>query len=326
MKAFITGATGFVGSHIAERLLEAGWEVDALVRAPDRPSWLDGIPGARKVPGSLEDPAALEGAARGADCIIHSAGLVKARNEAEYFRTNVDGTRAVLEAALKAGGSVRRFVHISSQAAHGPARNGNPVSEDEAPAPITPYGRSKLAGERAVLARKDDLPVTVIRPPAVYGPRDRDIFIYFKLASRGIVPIVGSAAKKLSLVYVKDLARATVDAAVSDRAAGETYFITSGHHDWNELSGAVARAVGRGRRIVIPAFVLVAVAWIAEAAGLLSRRAVTLNRHKAREILQKAWLCSHARAHDHFGYEPEWSLDRGMAETASWYRKEGWIK
>jgi nucleoside-diphosphate-sugar epimerase len=326
VKAFVTGATGFVGSHIAERLIATGWEVAALVRSPDRPSWLDAIPGAKKIRGSLAARATLEDAVKDADCIVHCAGLVKARSEAEYFGTNVEGTRTLLDAALAACRGLKRFVHISSQAAHGPAPDGRPVSEDAPPAPITPYGRSKLESERVVLARKDDIPVTVIRPPAVYGPRDRDIFIYFKLAARGIVPIVGAADRRLSLVYVKDLARAAVDAAQSERAAGETYFITSGHHDWNELSAAVARAVGRGRRLAVPAFVLVGAAWIAEAAGFLSRRAVTLNRHKAREILQKAWLCSHERAADHFGYEPEWGLDRGMAETASWYRKEGWIK
>ncbi len=325
MRAFVTGATGFVGSHLAERLLAEGWEVDALVRAPDRPSWLDLLPAVRKIPGSLAEKDRIERAVSGADVIFHSAGLVKARNEAEYFRANVDGTRNVLEAVIDAGGEVKRFVQISSQAAAGPSPNGSPVTEDDRPRPITPYGRSKLAGERIVLDRKGDLPVTVIRPPAVYGPRDRDIYIYFKLASRGIVPVVGSLKRRVSLVYVEDLVKGIVDAAHEEKAAGRTYFITSGNYDWDELSKGVARAVGRGRRIPIPAALLVCVAAICDAAGFVTRRATTLNRHKAREILQDAWNCSHERAREDFGYEPAWDLDRGMAHTAEWYRKEGWI-
>jgi nucleoside-diphosphate-sugar epimerase len=325
VKAFVTGATGFVGSHLAELLLAEGWEVDALVRSPKKARWLDRLPAVNRVPGSLADRDVMARVVAGADLIVHSAGLVKARNEAEYFRTNVDGTRAVVEAALRGGRHLTRLVLISSQAAAGPSRNGNAVTEDAPPQPITPYGRSKLAAEREVLAHKDDLPVTVIRPPAVYGPRDKDIFIYFKLASRGIVPVVGSAKRRVSLVYVKDLARGTVDAATSEKTQGSIYFLTSGVYAWEELAAAVSRAVGRGKRIYIPPAILFGLSWIVEAGGFVARRAVTLNHHKAREIVQQAWYCTHARAEEDFGYRPEWNLDRGMAETVSWYRKEGWI-
>lgn len=325
MKAFVTGATGFVGSHLTERLLSEGYDVDALVRAPERASWLDRLPAVRRIPGSLADRDRLDRAAAGADLIFHSAGLVKARTEAEYFKANADGTRNVLEAALKAGSRLKRFVLISSQAAAGPSPDGHPITEDDPPRPITPYGRSKLAGEEIVLDRKDDLPVTIIRPPAVYGPRDRDIYIYFKLASRGIVPVTGSLKRRISLVHVNDLVTGIVGAALEEKGAGQTYFITSGNYDWDELSSGVARAVGRGRRIPIPAALLRCVAAICDVVGFVTRHAMTLNGHKAREILQDAWNCSHERAREHFGYEPEWDLDRGMAQTAEWYRKEGWI-
>ncbi len=325
MKALVTGATGFVGSHLAELLLDEGWEVAALVRAPKRKSWLDLIPAVRKIEGSLEDPASLAAAAAGADYIFHAAGLVKARSEGEYLRTNGDGTRAMVEAALKTAGSLKRFVYISSQASAGPAEGRVPVTEKAMPRPITPYGRSKLTGERAVLERAKDLPATIIRPPAVYGPRDRDIFIYFKLASLGIVPIVGRPDRILSLVHVLDLVRGILEAALSSRAEGETYFITSGDHDWKELSQAVSRAVGRGFRIRLPGAILAAAAYLAEAAGMVTGRAVTLNRYKAREILQDAWLCSRQKAAGDFGFQPRWSLEEGMGATAAWYRKEGWI-
>lgn len=325
MKAFVTGATGFVGSHLAEGLLAEGYEVDALVRAPERASWLDGMPAVRKIAGSLADRDRIERAAAGADLIVHSAGLVKARTEADYFRANADGTRNVLDAALRAGRQLKRFVQISSQAAAGPSPDGHPITEDEPPRPITPYGRSKLAGEKIVLEHKADLPVTIIRPPAVYGPRDRDIYIYFKLAARGIVPVTGSLKRRVSLVHVADLVKGILAAAASEAAAGETYFITSGNYDWDELSAGVARAVGRGRRIAIPAALLRGVAALCDVVGFATRRAMTLNGHKAREILQDAWNCSHGRAAEHFGYEPAWDLEGGLAQTAEWYRTEGWI-
>jgi len=326
MRALVTGATGFVGSHMAEHLIAEGFEVSALVRPRKKRSWLDDLPAVERIPGSLEDFASLDRAVRDADYVFHAAGLVKARNEREYFRANADGTRSLLEAVLRSGNKIKRFVQISSQAAVGPANSGTPVNEETPPHPITPYGRSKLAGERAVLEKKDDLPVSIIRPPAVYGPRDRDIFIYFKLASRGIVPLVGSSKRRLSLVHVKDLAAGTAACALSDRTEGGTYFLTSSDQDWAELSETVARAVGRGMRITIPSAVLFVAAFISETAGALIGRAVTLNRHKAKEIVQEAWLCSNKRAREDFGYAPEWDLERGITETAAWYRRKGWIR
>lgn len=325
MKALVTGATGFVGSHLAELLLCKGWEVTALVRFPERKSWLDLFPAITKAPGCLEDPASLAAAAAGADFIFHAAGLVKARSEAEYLRTNGDGTRALVDAALRKRGALKRFIYISSQAAAGPSVHGTATTEEAPPRPITPYGRSKLTGERAVIERAGELPATIIRPPAVYGPRDRDIFIYFKLASLGIVPIVGSPERVLSLVHVLDLVRGIVLAAESDQAEGNTYFITSGDHNWRELAAAVSGAVGRGVVVRLPGPILRAAACFAEAAGFVMRRAVTLNRYKAQEILEDAWLCSRQKAVTDLSYEPEWSLAQGMEATAAWYRKEGWL-
>jgi len=325
MKAFVTGATGFIGSHIAEKLLAQGWDVDVLVRAPDRPSWLDLIPKANKVPGSLDNVAALERAVERAELIIHSAGRVQARSEGEYDATNVDGTCNLLEAARRSAAKLTRFVHISSQAAGGPSTNGRFVTENDPPGPITPYGRSKLSSERVVQEFGKDVPFTIIRPPAVYGPRDRGVYLYFKLAANGFVPVVGSPQRQVSLVHVHDLVAGTLSAAGSAQAAGETYYLTSGHWNWEELSSGVIRAVGRGRKVRLPAFVLSVVSAILHTAAGVLGKAVVLDRHKAREILQAAWLCSHAKASEHFGYTPAYDLDRGMQETARWYREQGWI-
>jgi dihydroflavonol-4-reductase len=326
MKALVTGATGFIGSHLTEALLSEGAEVRALARSPLRLRWLKDVAGIDVQYGTLEDEASLKQALRGVDVVFHTAGVVKAREARTYFQVNAQGTARLLDAVGQAGSGIKRFVHVSSQAAAGPGPDFEPLDEDAPPRPITPYGRSKLEAEKCVLEWKDRIPVTVVRPPAVYGPRDVDIFIYFKLAGRGIVPIPGFGRRMVSIVYVKDLVRGILLAAANRDAVGKTFYITSGDHDWTEIAKTLKQAMGRGKAIRLPVTMLKLAALISETFSCLGQSAAAFNRHKALELTQRAWLCSSERARRVLGYRPEWPLDQGMRVTAAWYRNAGWLQ
>src|SRR5438105_10238363 len=171
MRVLLTGGSGFLGSFVAEQLAAEGHVVRALVRPRSERKVLDKLPRVELAPGAIEDRASLGAAVDGVDAVVHVAGIVKARRPAEFFEVNTQGTRNLLEAAMRR--PVPRFVYVSSLAAVGPSADGTPVPDDVEPRPVTHYGRSKLEAERAVLAAKDRLHVTVVRPPLIYGPRDR---------------------------------------------------------------------------------------------------------------------------------------------------------
>ena len=178
---------------------------------------------------------------QGADLVFHLAGLTKARNAEEYQRANAVATRRLIEACLAGNENIYRFLYCSSLAASGPSQDGKPLFEDSQPQPLSDYGKSKLKGETITREYADRLPITIIRPPAVYGPRDRDILLFFQCVSKGILPLIGNLQRQLSLVYVKDLVDGIHTAAVSGRAVGETYFLTDGAvHSWWNVAQAIA--------------------------------------------------------------------------------------
>src|ERR1700722_12501724 len=187
MKVLVTGASGFLGSHVADQLTRGGHDVRALVRKSSKRDFLERLDRIEFAYGSVEDAAKVADAVKGVDAIIHSAGLVKARSPEEFHRTNVDGTRNLIEAAKVHAPKLRRFVLVSSLAAAGPSLDGVPLDRDGA-GPVTHYGRSKLEAERVVLAAKDSLPVTILRPGAIYGPRDQEILVFFKSVKSGVLP------------------------------------------------------------------------------------------------------------------------------------------
>ncbi len=205
MKVLVTGGSGFLGGYVCEMLAQGGHVVRALVRRSSNRKVLEAISSLEFAEGSVEDAASVDRAAEGVDAVIHCAALVKARNADEFFKTNVDGTKNVLEAAKKAK-TVKRFVFVSSLAAIGPSKDGGVISPDQEPnpPPVTNYGRSKLEAERLVRAAKDDLRVVVIRPPLVYGPRDSETLEFFQWVARGVRLSYGDGTNTLSIVYAGD--------------------------------------------------------------------------------------------------------------------------
>ena len=201
MKALVTGATGFVGSHLVDKLIEKNYEVYCLKRKTSSTKWLDGK-NVKYVEGDLFSNDALESCIKDMDYVFHVAGVVKAKNKEGFYHGNSDSTKNLLEIAYKVNPGLKKFIFVSSLAACGPAKTDKPVDESTVPDPITTYGLSKLKAEEEVFKYRDKFPISIVRPPAVFGPRDTEILIYFKTFSKGLNSVIGFDAKYLSLVYV----------------------------------------------------------------------------------------------------------------------------
>lgn len=327
MRVVVTGGSGFLGSHIAEQLAQAGHTVVALVRRSSNRKFLSTLPGVELAEGSVEDRDAVFRAVEGADAVVHSAGLVKARSEDEFHTTNVLGTRYLLEAARERAPGLRRFVHVSSLEASGPSRDGQPVSPDQE-APVTAYGRSKLLAEKECLKVKGSLPVTILRPAAIYGPRDVEILEAFRAVKRRQYPVIGDGSMRGCYVFGPDCARACVQAIEADVPSGATYFVDDGvPRTMREAMGELLpAALGRQPlvRFGVPLGVLSLASYGVEAYGKARGKAVMLTRDKV-AMLKNHWVSSSDRTKSDLGWEPEMSLPDGFRHTAEWYAREGWL-
>jgi dihydroflavonol-4-reductase len=326
MRALVTGASGFIGSHLVDLLLAKKYEVRVLLRRTSSLEWLKDLP-IEFVYGDLFSADALQQAVAGVDYVYHSAGLTKAKTPEIYLRANAEGTRNLLEAVKTRNPGIKRFVQISSQAAVGPSPGATPVNENTDPAPLTSYGKSKWMAEQECHRFFSDFPVTIVRPPAVFGPRDRDIFEFFHTVAKGIQPMVGFSEKYLSLIHARDLVRGFVMAGESPRGAGETYFITSKrYYGWKEIGDLTSHILGkRVLRVRIPQFGVFAIAAIAEGLATFSSKPALVNFEKARDMVQGYWTCDHQKAARDLGFEQELTLEQGIQDTIDWYRQMRWL-
>jgi dihydroflavonol-4-reductase len=320
--ALVTGGTGFVGSHVVDTLLEAGYRVRCLVRATSRLRWLEGKP-VELFEADLRG-GNLAGAVAGVDRVIHCAGLTRGSRRA-LFATNYEGTRSLLDACVASGVRLR-FLFCSSQAAAGPGAVQRAREPEDAPAPTSDYGRSKLAAEQEVLKRSAQLDVVVLRPVCVYGPRDEDTLPLVRMATRGVIVVPGLRRRLIQVVHVRDVAEALRRAAERREAVGNTYFVAHPTViDWRQLSTALDRAVGRRLiRLRLPSPLL----WPMGAAGELlggQRRAGRLDLRRARDLSQRAWTCRVDRTMEDLDWEPRYDIVKGVRDTAAWYREEGWL-
>lgn len=328
MKVLVTGGSGFLGSHVAEQLVNKGHQVRALVRKSSNVKFLSSLSGVELAHGSVEDKDSVARAAEGVDAIVHGAGLVKALKPAEFTATNVDGTRNLLEVALDRRNAIKRFVFVSSLAAHGPSDDGSPVPQDREPSPVTEYGRSKLAAERVVVGAKDDLDVTVIRPPTIYGPRDNEMLAFFESMSMGILPVMGKGTQKLSVVYAEDCARACIAALEVDHESGRAYYVEDGGaYTLSEMADLYQEGTGkRAFRLPVPIALLRVAAFGNETWAQLRKEARIFTRDKVNELVAPHWVCSSEPIQKELGWRAEVPWREGSRRTAAWYKENGWIK
>ena len=321
----VTGATGFVGSHVVAAARGQPFRLRALVRKEADAERLRAA-GVDVVRGSLEDDAALREAASGADAVLHLAAMTKARNFEEYQRANDAGTHGLIAAVLAGAPRPKRLIYLSSLAAVGPSVDGNPVSRDTPARPLTAYGRTKLAGEEACQAVSGMLEVGILRAPAVYGPRDRDVFEFFRMAKRGVVLLPGGPPRRLQMIHAGDLARALILAATGEATRGVYHVAEARSYEMEEMARMVAVAVGsRARVLKLPGGVIATAAAASESLAGMFGKSTIFNRDKARELLAPGWLCETELARRDFGFEAHIPLQAGLSETAKWYFDNGWL-
>jgi len=323
----VTGGTRFIGSHLVEALLAQGHEVRCLVRDTRRLGWISGLPSVTIARGGMDEPRSLLEGMRGVDQVYHVAGLTRARAAREFFRVNAEGTRHLLHACLETPGGPRRLVHLSSLAAVGPMPMATACAEDVPPRPVSPYGRSKLQGEAAVLGVRDRLHVTVLRPPVVYGPRDRGVLEVARWVGRGLLPMPAGPSRTLSLCYVEDLVTALLTAGEAKVPSGEIFHVAGeGAFTWEQVGDALGEALGiHPTPLRIPVPILLALATGADALAWVTGRPSYFSRGRVREAAGH-WLCDTGKARRQLGIVPRVGLRKGAAVTVNWYRKTGWLR
>ncbi|MBL7995744.1 NAD-dependent epimerase/dehydratase family protein [bacterium] len=327
MKALVTGATGFIGSHLVESLIAKKYEVICTVRPTSDLVWLKGL-NCRLVQGDITDRESLIAPVREAEYIFHVGGITKAKKEADYYKINADGSRILYEVCLEHNPGIKKIVHLSSLAAGGAALTVRPRNETDTDSPLTYYGKSKLEGEKYALQYSKLLPITILRPPAVYGPREKDIFFYFQLISKHLKPQLGWNKKYLSMIYVSDLVNAILLAAEAPKSNGQIYYVDDGCvYSWQDLSMEIQRAMQTWTLpLLVPEWLITVAAYIGEAWASLTSKPALLNRQKIIELKQKSWATSSEKIRNELGFQSEYDLKKGCTETVKWYREQGWIK
>jgi nucleoside-diphosphate-sugar epimerase len=322
----ITGATGFVGSHTAEKLAAEGHRVKALVRPTSSLKWIEGKD-IETVEGALTEAESLRDAMQGIDTIIHIAGVTAARNKEEFYKGNVEATRHLLEAAKMYAPNLERFVHISSQTAGGPSPEGILRTEDMPASPLTTYGKTKRMSEEIVEHYADYFPGTILRLPVVYGPRDPAVLTFFQTVSKGLKPLIGFQDKFVNLLYATDIADAIALAASSDAAKNRLYNIGAPeHYSWRELSDLAARVMNkRGLFLNIPHSAVAVVAALSEAASKFKKKPSVVNWEKRLDITEGRWMFDTSRAQKELGFRPSLTNEEGFRKTIEWYKQEKWM-
>lgn len=324
--AVITGANGFVGSHLVDYLLEKKYEVRCLVRKSSNLKWLKD----KKVKiydCGLFDLNGMKDAFKDANYIFHVAGVVKSKTPEGYFSGNVDATKSLLEAAYMNSSSLKRVVIVGSLTAVGPALDGKAVNENTICNPITTYGKSKLAQERLAISYQNKLPITICRAPAVYGERDTEIFIFFQTFNKGLMTTIGFDKKVLSLIHVRDLVEGFYLASINEKAIGQTYFISSEkYYTWDEVGNVTSEIMKKKPfKVAVPHTIVYLVATIAQFLSFFSKKPATLNLEKARDITQNAWICDTSKAMRDLDYRQKISLEEGIKRTVEWYKEMKWL-
>jgi nucleoside-diphosphate-sugar epimerase len=325
-KIFLTGATGFIGSFVVEKLQQMDHNITCLVRKSSNLRWLQNM-SVNLVSGSLFDPDSFKDILIDTDYIFHIAGLTKALNKKEYFQGNVETTKILLQTVDSMNHSLKRFLLVSSQAAVGPSPTALPIEENSPCQPLTDYGESKLQGEKTAKEFMQRIPLTIVRPPSVFGPRDRDVYSFFKSINKRINFRIGNVDQLISLVYVEDLANGIILAAFSKKSIGETYFLCEETpYYWSQVAKISSEILGkRFFTVKIPFALALLTGSIIEIYSRIRKKPLIINRQKLKEISQPYWTLSVNKAKKDLGYVTNFPVAAGIGKTIEWYKKENWL-
>jgi nucleoside-diphosphate-sugar epimerase len=324
-RALVTGANGFIGSHLVRELLDRGYEVNCLVRATSDLRSLAGLP-VRLFIGDVRDPSSLVAPLQNVDYVFHLAAALLVTSQEEFDETNTQGTLNLLKAAAaQSPQQLKRFLYASSEAAVGPGQDATALDESAPLRPISWYGESKKNAEAHVRSFGNELPWTIVRFSSVYGEREQDISQAFPAIEKGLLPKIGVEEKATVLVYVRDVVRAVVDAAESPNTVGEIYHIAH-PRVWSaeDVTRTIAAAMGHpdGLMFPVPTALLQLVAPLAELIHEFDRQRPKLTRDKARELSQRFWVIDPAKAKRDFGWEAAFDLPEGMRRTTAYWLEQ----
>jgi dihydroflavonol-4-reductase len=326
LKALVTGGTGFIGSHLVEALVQGGAWVRCLIRRTSDARWLRDLP-VDYVYGDCRDKSSLKEAVHGVDQVFHLAGVTKAVKDETYFQVNAYGTENLVHACLEHNPDLQKFIYVSSQAAAGPSRNGCKKTETDHCEPVSSYGRSKRLGEELALAHVHELPLVILRPPVVYGPRETDLYIFLKLLAKRIQPFISGLDQRFTLCYVQDVVQAILLASEMDASRGEIFFLSDGtDYCVEEIGKTFAQAMDiTPIHIRIPRWAIFGMARVSETLSKFSGKPPLINKGKVDEMVQRHWVCDISKAQTVLCFQPRVALTAGAKQTVDWYRREHWL-
>lgn len=329
--ALVTGGSGFIGSEVIRALNKKGVRVRALLRKTSPRVNLQGAEFEETL-GDLNDEASLRKAVQGVDYIFHIAGVINAKTHADFFKFNGEGTGLLAKVCAEETPHLKRFVYVSSLAASGPATSLEPRNEGQKEQPISVYGQSKLQGE-IELKKWAKYPFSIVRPPAVYGPRDKGIFEFIKLVNSGLIPVFKgkneTGQKYYSVVHVEDLVNGILETAFSPKLSRqETFFICGdGVFSWQQIMSHISQTLGkRAVRVPLPDLAWKGLACFFSGLGKITKKQYPLTADKLMELDQDYWICSNKLAKEKMGFSPKHSMQQGMQHTIRWYQENGWLK
>lgn len=326
MKALVTGGSGFIGSHVVEKLCAKGMQVKCLSKDQLFNNDLRSL-NVEIISGDLNGKLDWENILCDVNLIYHIAGVTRAKKYNDYYEGNYLATKNFMQICSTNCRSLQRFVYLSSLTAVGPSMGDKPVDENSDYNPVSYYGTSKMLAELEVLKYRNKIPITILRPSAVYGPRERDMYMYMKSIKRGVQMLIGFDRKYLNLIYVTDLAEGIIASSINQIAEDQIYFLGSEDSYPNEIIGETIASILHKNAINlhIPHCMVYIICGIEELIGKIFNKNVFLNIQKAREITQSKWICSIEKAKRDFSFSPETNLYEGFLNTFNWYKNMGWL-
>lgn len=328
-KVLITGASGFVGSHLVEYAYKQGLEVHAAVRRSSSTEAITGYADKLVYP-NFQDPENLAQLfeKESYDYVVHAAAMTKAKEESQLLSVNVGVTESLLEAAFSATTPPARFVFVSSLAAIGPVGYDDPaITEGNSYKPVTAYGKSKEAAEQMIARKFADKSITIIRPTAVYGPRERDLFILFDTMNKGLDAYIGKSPQKLSFIFVQDLVDVLFEACFLLKEGLQTYNITDGHvYSRYAMAEVFQEVMGKKpMRIHAPFALVKGIAQLSQSLYKYSSKTPVLYPERLRELTAESWACDIKKAEADLKFQPKFNLQDGLKETLIWYKQNNWF-